>query len=115
LITAAARRSFERSPDTPFALSALFSSYPFENAQDAFFVESLVRLMQQGPSTEAMTLAQKAEWDEAFNTRNRLLSLKEIEEALYFEVDVAKRKRPSLPTPTLFTPADRFVSFRTMV
>jgi len=99
LITAAAKRSFERSPDKPFALSALFSAYPFENAQDGFFVESLVRLMQRGPSTEAITLAQKTHWGEAFNINNSLLSLKEIEDALYFEVDVAKRKRPSLPTP----------------
>jgi WD40 repeat protein len=96
LITSAAKRFSKSAPETPFGLSALFSAYPFENAKDGFFVDAFVRLMSDGPSAEAlkeMAVRQR----EAINPHNRLLYLKEIEEALKFEIEVARKR---MPTPS---------------
>jgi WD40 repeat protein/NAD(P)-dependent dehydrogenase (short-subunit alcohol dehydrogenase family) len=99
IVRSATKQSFERSAAAPFGLSALFSAYPFESARDGVFVSALERLLRDGPSAAAFERARSDQWELAFTTHNRRLTPKDVEEALYVEMDIARKSNPSLPAP----------------
>ena len=97
-VVAVAAQQVSRTPHKFKGMSALFSAYPFQNAQDGLFVETLTRLLRTGPSPQAQRLLE-TRGRGGFSPFDQLLNLPDIAEALDAEFEVLQQERSSIPTP----------------
>lgn len=79
-------------------ISALFSAYPYENAKDGLFVETLERLLRVGPSPGALKILAN-EGRGGFNPFDKLLALQDLNKPLAAEMQVLRKSNASVPSP----------------
>lgn len=78
-------------------LGALFSAQSYQSAKDGLFVEHLERVLQKGPSAEAMRRITERGYG-GF-TFNRLLTLGELDDVMQVEFEILKETNRGIQSP----------------
>ena len=78
---------------------AMFSSAPYEKARDSIFLNTVIDVLEKGPSSAAQEFAERQGGGGVFNPHNRLLSVSEVFEAVpaEYQADEARFRKASPP------------------
>ena len=79
--------------------TAMFSSGPYERARDSVFLNTVIDVLQRGPSPAAQDFAQSQGGGIEFNPNNKLLSVSEVSDVITaeFEADPVRYRNVNPP------------------
>lgn len=100
-VAATAADRFKSQPPTAGVfpgMAALFSTQPYEPAEDGLFAEVLERVLREGPSAAARAEIATVGWG-GFSTQNRFLTSGELDNVLQVEFDLLGKRRSSVQNP----------------